>query len=99
MLRLRSRLLVPALALIALGFLFPALATALPQGEAGSLVAERQEVTPGRLSQLWNLLSALWAETGSGLEPNGAPRPSSGSGTEPEAGSSGDTGPGLEPNG
>jgi len=55
--RLRSRLLVPALALIALGFLGPALAMALPQGEAVLSAAERPEAAPGRLSQLWSLLS------------------------------------------
>ena len=91
MARLRSRLRVPTLALIALSVLFAALATALPQGEAVLSVAERQEATPGRLSQLWNLLSALWAETGSILEPNGE--------LKPTAGSSGDTGSILEPNG
>jgi len=92
MTRLRSRLLVPTLALIALAFLFPALATALPQGEEAILsVAECQEGSPGRLSQLWSLLSSLWAETGSILEPNGEPKPT--------AGSSGDTGSILEPNG
>jgi hypothetical protein len=91
MTRLRSRLLVPALALIALAFLFPALAKALPKGETGPPAAERQEATPRRLSQLWSLLSALWAETGSILEPNGEPKPTTGS--------SGDTGAGLEPNG
>jgi hypothetical protein len=89
MTRLRSRLLVPALALV---FLFPALAKALPKGEARPLVAERQETTSGRLSQLWSRLSSLWAETGSILEPNGEPKPTA-------AGSGGDTGSILEPNG
>jgi hypothetical protein len=88
MTRLRSRLLVPALALV---FLFPALAKALPKGDAGPLVAERQDATPGRLSQFWSLLSALWAETGSILEPDGGPKPN--------AGSSGDTGSIQEPDG
>jgi hypothetical protein len=88
MTRLRSRLLVPSLALV---FLFPVVAKALPKGEAGLLVAERQEATPDHLSQLWNLLSALWAETGSILEPDGHPKPN--------AGSCGDTGSILEPNG
>src|SRR6185436_2098825 len=96
--RLRSRLLVPALALIALGFLVPALATALPQGEAVLSAAERPEATPGRLSQLWRLLSVLWSENGSILAPNGSHGgPTSGSGTAPTA-STGDTGAGLEPN-
>jgi hypothetical protein len=91
MTRLRKRLLVPALALIALAFLFPALATALPQEGTVLSAAERQEATPGRLSQLWILLSALWAENGSILEPNDGPKPT--------AGSSGDNGSGLDPNG
>lgn len=89
--RLRSRLLVPALALIALIYLCPAVATALPQGEAGPLVAERQEATPGRLAYLWSFLSALWRE------PKGAPSP--GLPTEPDAAGSGDNGSGLEPDG
>jgi hypothetical protein len=94
-----TRLLVPALALIALGFLVPTLATALPQGEAVLSAAERPEAAPGRLSQLWSLLSVLWSENGSILEPNGAHAgPTSGSGTAPNE-STGDTGAGLEPNG
>ena len=44
-----------------------------------------------RLSQLFNFLFFLWAETGSVLDPDGGPAPT--------AGSSGDTGSGLEPNG
>ena len=89
--RLRSRFLVPVLALIALVFLVPALATALPQGPVIPSVAERQEATPGLFSQLWSFLSALWSETGSILEPDGNPKPN--------AASSGDTGSGLEPDG
>jgi hypothetical protein len=97
--RFRSRLLIPALALITLGFLFPALARALPVGDAALSVAERHEAAPGRLFQLWSLLSALWSENGSILEPNGAHAGSTlGSGTAPNA-STGDTGAGLEPNG
>ena len=45
-----------------------------------------------RLSQLWSFLFFLWAGTGSILEPNGGPTPTSGGG-------SGDTGSILEPNG
>jgi hypothetical protein len=97
--RFRSRFLVPALALIAFGFLFPALARALPLGDAAPSAAEHHEATPGRLSQLWSLLSALWSETGSILDPDGTPRPSSGSGAEPGAANSGDNGPGLDPDG
>jgi hypothetical protein len=99
--RFRSRLLVPALALVAFGFLVPALARALPVGNATLSVAERhearQETAPDHLSQLWSLLSALWAENGSILDPNGGT--SSGTGTEPGTGSSSDNGSGLEPNG
>jgi hypothetical protein len=89
--RLRSRLLVPTLALIALGFLVPALARALPLGDAVLSATEHHEAAPSRLSQLWSLLSALWAETGSILEPDGS--------SKPTAASSGDTGSGLEPDG
>ena len=60
---------------------------------------ESPGATPGLLSQLWSLFSALFSDTGSGLEPNGASAvPPSGSGTEPSA-STGDTGSILEPNG
>jgi hypothetical protein len=92
--RFRSRFLVPALALIAFGFLFPALARALPLGDAVLSVTEHHEAAPGRLSQLWSLLSALWNENGSILDPNGG----TSSGAEPAAGS-GDNGSGLDPNG
>lgn len=44
-----------------------------------------------RLSQFFNFLFFFWAETGSGLEPDGRPKPA--------GGSSGDTGSGLEPDG
>ena len=109
--RLLSRLLVPALALIALGFLVPALAQALPLGGADLSAAERHEAAPGRLSQLWRLLSTLWDETGSILDPNGgtssgavseptaSSRESAGStGAQPTA-SSGDNGSILDPDG
>ena len=89
--RFRSRLLVPALALIALGFLFPALAQALPLGSTDLSAVERHEANPGRLSQFWSLLSALWAETGSILKSDGNPKST--------AAGSGDTGSGLEPDG
>jgi hypothetical protein len=96
--RLRSRLLVPVLALVALGFLVPVLAQALPLGGADLSAAELHEPIPGRLSQFWSLLSALWAETGSILEPNGTPG-GAGSGSGSEPGAAGDTGSGLDPNG
>ncbi len=97
--RLSSRLHVPALALIALGFLSPALATARPQGPAFPPTAERpQQATPGFVSQLRDLLSRLWSENGSILDPNGTHAGPPGSGTAPN-GSTGDTGAGLEPNG
>jgi hypothetical protein len=86
--RLRSRLLVPTLALIALGFLVPALARALPLGDAVLSATEHHEAAPSRLFQLWSL---LWAETGSILEPDGS--------SKPTAAGSGDTGSGLEPDG
>jgi hypothetical protein len=90
---------LPALALIALVFLAPALATALPPDARILSAAERPEATPGLLSQLWGFFSSLWSENGSILDPNGTPRPSSGSGNEPASADSGDNGSGLEPNG
>lgn len=91
-----TRLLVPALTLIALTFLLPALATAQPQQKAPLAAAERPEAHPGLFSQLRILLSVLWAETGSVLEPNGA---SSRPGSAPNATTTGDNGSGLEPDG
>lgn len=99
MTRLRSRLLVPALTLIALAFLLPPLATALPRGETILSAAERPEATPGLLSQLWSLLSPLWDENGSILNLKGVPSPTPGLPTEPDAVNSGDNGSGLDPNG
>ncbi len=90
-----SRLLIPTLALIALLFLAPTLATAFPQSATLRSAAELPEASPGFFSKLWALLSAVWA-TGSGLEPNGG---TTASGTEPNGSSGGDTGSGLEPNG
>jgi hypothetical protein len=87
-----SRLLVPALALIALAFLFPTFASALPQREAVLSAAERPEAGPGLFSKIQGLLSVLWAETGSGLDPNGT-------GSGPNTASTGDTGSGLDPDG
>lgn len=91
MTRLRPRLLVPALALIALAFLFPALSMALPHGEAAPRARERAEAALGPLHQLWSLFSVLWAESGSILEPDGQPKPN--------AAGSGDSGSILEPDG
>ena len=89
---------VPALALSALLFISPSSATALPLGQAGLSVAKRAEASPGLFSQLWGLLSAVWA-TGPNFEPDGANTGlSSGSGTETNAGT-GDTGSGLDPDG
>jgi len=88
-----KRLLVPALALIALVVLFPALTTAAPhQGEAVRAPAERHESAPSLFNQLRSLLSLLW-ENGSGLDPNGG-KPGA-----PNATTSGDNGSILEPDG
>ena len=85
-----KRLLV--LVLIALTLLTPALATARPHHETGALSAvERPEAGPSLFSQLRSLLSVLWAETGSILEPNGT--------TATSSGTNGDNGSGLEPDG
>jgi hypothetical protein len=69
--------------LLALILLLPTLAAAQP-------TAERSEAGRGLLAQLRDLLSVLWAENGSGLEPNGA---------HITSGTSGDTGSGLDPDG
>jgi hypothetical protein len=98
MLRLPTRLLSPALALIVLVLLLPALATAQPQWEAVRSPAERNATASSLFAEIRSLLSILWAETGSGLEPNGAGA-SSAPGAEPNATTTGDTGSGLEPNG
>jgi hypothetical protein len=95
-----ARPLVSALVLITLVSLTPALATALPHGREAALQAvERPQAGQNLFAKAWTLLSALWAETGSGLEPNGGAGASSGAGTGPDAASNGDTGSGLEPNG
>ncbi len=89
-----SRLLIPTLALIALLFLAPTLATAFPQSATLRSAADRPEATSGLFSQLWELLSAVWANA-AGLEPNGG---NAAPGSEPSSGT-GDNGAGLEPNG
>ena len=61
------------LALLALLLLAPTHAKALPQGHTIRSAAEHPQVAPGLLSQLWRFLSALWGQTGSGLDPNGRP--------------------------
>lgn len=87
---------IPALALTALVFLLPALATAQPhQGEFVLSAAARNEDAPSLFAQFRSLLSVLW-KTGSILDPDGAGVRRS---TEPNTPISGDTGSGLEPNG
>ena len=92
--RSTSRLLIPTLALLALVFLFPSLATALPQSPILRSAAERHEAALGLFSKLRDVLSAVWTN-GSALEPDGA---NAGSGTEPNA-AIGDNGSALEPDG
>ena len=94
--QLPKRLLVPALALTALVFLLPALATAQPQREAVRSPAERTEAASSLFAEIRSLLSILWAENGSGLEPNGG---ATSGASEPNAATTGDNGSGLEPNG
>ena len=95
--QLPKRLLGPAaLALIVVAFLFPALATAQPRKEAVRSPAERTAVAPSLFAEIRSLLSILWDENGSGLEPDGT---SSAAGTEPNAATTGDNGSILEPNG
>jgi hypothetical protein len=86
-----TRRVIPAIliTLLALTLLPPTRATARPlrTEQATRPAAERTEAGRGLLAQLRDLLTALWAENGSGLEPNGT------------TASSGDNGSGLEPNG
>jgi len=97
MLRLPTRPLSPALALIALVLLLPALATAQPQREAVRSPAEHTATAaPSLFAEIRSLLSILWAENGSGLEPNGG---ATSGASEPNAATTGDNGSGLEPNG
>ena len=84
---------LPALALLALVFLLPALAIAQPHPrEAVSVAAARYDAGPRFLAQLRSLLSLLW-KNGSGLDPDGRPGPNS------PATTAGDTGSGLDPDG
>jgi hypothetical protein len=92
--RITTRPLVLTLALVALLALSPAAATALPQREAPISAAE---IIPDLFSEFWGLLSALWSDTGAGLDPNGATS-DTGPGLDPD-GVTGDTGPWLDPNG
>jgi hypothetical protein len=92
--RYANRVLVPVL----LAVLFaPAFAAARPVQKNGIHAASKRPRPEVRiLSRLQGLLSALWAETGSILEPNGSDSgASSSSGTKPTS----DNGSGLEPNG
>jgi hypothetical protein len=99
--RLPTSLVGPALALIVLAavFITPAIATAQPQREAVRSPAERTAAAPSLFAEIRSLLSILWAETGSGLDPDGGATSGASSGTEPGAAPSGDTGSGLDPNG
>jgi hypothetical protein len=96
MLRLHTRLLSPTLALSALVLLLPALATAQPQREAVRSPAEHIAAASSFFAEIRSLLSILWAENGSGLEPNGG---ATSGASEPNAATTGDNGSGLEPNG
>jgi hypothetical protein len=89
--RTLTRLLLPVL--LALILLPPARATARPlhTEQTARSAAEHAEAGHGLLAQLRGLLSVLWAENGSGLEPNGTGTTSSGT--------NGDNGSILEPNG
>ena len=81
------------LVVLLVAFLLPTRATARPlhTEQSARPAAKRAEAGPGLLAQLRDLLSVLWAETGSGLDPNGTATTSSGT--------TGDNGSGLEPDG
>jgi hypothetical protein len=92
--RLRPRRLVSALTLIAVAFLSPVLAKAVPREEVTRSAVKHQETTPGPLVQAWRFLSSLVAENGSILDLDDAPRIKGSSSVV-----SGDNGSGLDPNG
>ena len=77
------------LALLSLILLASTHAKAMPQGHTIRAAVEHCQATPSLFAQLWNFLAALWGETGSALEPNGASASS-----EP-----GENGSLLDPNG
>src|SRR4051794_22541844 len=60
--------------------------------------ATAERPAPGLLAQVWSLLTHLWAEEGSGLDPNGG-KPQASTLGGGGASSTGDTGSGLDPNG
>jgi hypothetical protein len=93
--RYPTRLLTPAL--IAALFLAPTLATARPINKDAALSAPKRLVgSSSVLSKIGALLSALWAENGSGLDPNGT---DAGTNSTPGTKPAGDNGSGLDPNG
>ena len=94
--QLPKRLLGPLLALIVLTFLLPAHATAQPQREAVRSPAERTAASPSLFAEIRSLLSILWAETGSILDPDGL---HSGTSSGPNVATTGDTGSVLDPDG
>ena len=77
------------LALLTLILLAPTHAKAHPQGHTIHSAVEHPRATPSLFAQLWSYLAALWSETGSALEPNGAS-------TSSEPGENGSL---LDPNG
>jgi hypothetical protein len=93
--RYPSRLLAPAL--IATLCLTPNLASARPaHRDAVPSTSKRPVAVSGVLSKIRDLFSALWAETGSGLDPDGGnTATNSGPATPPPS----DTGSILDPDG
>jgi hypothetical protein len=88
-----------ALALVTTLLLIPTLATARPtQKNSIQSPPKRPAAAPDLLTRLQGFLSALWAENGSILDPNGSTNgtsPTSEPGTQPTS----DTGSILDPNG
>lgn len=95
--RLRSTLLV-SVALVASLLLAPSLAAARPAGREVSRSDALPLVAVRLLSPIRGLLSGIWAENGSILDPNGAePNPPSASSAGTKR-TSGDNGSGPDPN-
>jgi hypothetical protein len=79
--------------------LAPAFAGAVERRSDGPAPKERVSLWQGRLlPALWGLLTRIWEENGSSLDPSGQPRPDEGSSLDP-SGSTADEGGSLDPSG
>jgi hypothetical protein len=78
----------------------PAVARSLPTPNLEASRSPVQQLLQGAVGWVHSLLAPLWDETGSGLDPDGAPTTDTGSGLDPSGSQTDDdTGSGLDPNG